>query len=70
MKIVFHSSIRRKANTVSSIFFWAGTSWIVSYLVAMTINWIVVFGSFVALIGQCIVVQSVVVLIAGAARRT
>lgn len=69
-RFVLNDPIGSKAGTVSSLVFWFSASWVVSLLIAKTIEWFRFFGLLITLIGISIVVKNAIVLMAQFFRKT
>jgi len=69
-RFILKDPINKKAGTFSSIIFWIGASWIVSLLIAKTIEWFVFLGGLITLIGISIVISNAIVLVTQLYRRT
>jgi tellurite resistance protein TehA-like permease len=64
-RVVLHSSVSRKAETIENIVFWLGTSYLVTtYLVNMTIpsEWFVFWAGIILIFGLALVARSFVLL--------
>jgi hypothetical protein len=70
LRVVLHSSVARKAETVENIVFWLGTSYLITtYLVNMTLSseWFVFWAGIILLFGLSLIARAFV-LIANAKR--
>ena len=65
LRIVMHSPLPRKAETIENIVFWLGTSYLViTYLVNMTImsEWFVFWAGIILIAGLALVARAFVLL--------
>jgi hypothetical protein len=65
LRVVLHSSVSRKAETIENIVFWLGTSYLsTTYLVNMTIpsEWFVFWAGIILIFGLALVARSFVLL--------
>jgi hypothetical protein len=65
VRILWHSPVARKAETLENIVFWMGTSYlIITYLVGMTIaaEWFVFWAGIILIFGLSLVARSFVLL--------
>jgi hypothetical protein len=65
LRILLHSPVPRKAETIENIVFWLGTSYLViTYLVNMTIagEWFVFWAGIILIVGLALVARSFVLL--------
>jgi hypothetical protein len=70
LRVLLHSSVARKAETVENIVFWLGTSYLITtYLVNMTLSseWFVFWAGIILLFGLSLIARAFV-LIANAKR--
>ena len=67
LRIVLHSPVKRKGETVENIVFWLGTSYLISvYLINMTIavEWFIFWAGVILVWGLALVARSFVLLAA------
>jgi hypothetical protein len=67
VRILLHSSIARKAETIQNLVFWLGTSFlIVAYLVTITLQteWFVFWAGIILIGGLSLVARGVIILLA------
>ncbi len=65
LRVSFHSSVHRKAETVENIIFWLGASYLViTYLVNMTIEseWFVFWAGIILIFGLSLVARAFIIL--------
>ena len=65
LRVLWHSSVARKAETVENIVFWLGTSYLViTYLVNMTIpsEWFVFWAGIIMIFGLALVARAFILL--------
>jgi len=65
LRVVLHSPVSRKAETIENIVFWLGTSYLIStYLVNMTITseWFVFWAGIILIFGVALVARAIVLL--------
>ena len=65
LRIFFHSTVPRKAETVENIVFWLGTSYLsITYLVRMTFasEWFVFWTGIILIFGLSLVARSFVIM--------
>lgn len=62
-RFLLKDPVSKKAETISSLVFWTGASWVVSMLAAATITWSAFIAWLLILIGTSIIVRSSVVLV-------
>ncbi len=65
LRVVLHSSVSRKAETIENLVFWLGASYlIITYLVNMTITseWFIFWAGIVLIFGLALVARSFVLL--------
>jgi hypothetical protein len=65
LRILFHSSIQRKAETIENIVFWLGASYLITtYLMNMTIvaEWFVFWAGLILIFGLALVARAFVLL--------
>jgi len=65
LRIIFHSSIQRKAETIENIVFWLGASYLITtYLMNMTIaaEWFVFWAGMILIFGLALVARAFVLL--------
>ena len=63
LRVLLHSSVSRKAETIENIVFWLGTSYLIStYLVNMTISseWFVFWAGIILIFGLALVARAFV----------
>jgi uncharacterized membrane protein len=67
LRILLHSPVKRKGETVENVVFWLGTSYLtVTYLVNMTIpaEWFIFWSAEIAMFGLALIARSFVLLAA------
>jgi hypothetical protein len=72
IRIMLHSSISRKAETIQNLVFWLGVSYLViTYLVNMTImsEWFVFFAGIVLIGGLSLIARAVVLIVVSIVKR-
>jgi hypothetical protein len=63
LRVLLHSSVSRKAETIENIVFWLGTSYLISsYLVNMTISseWFVFWAGIILIFGLALIARAFV----------
>jgi hypothetical protein len=66
LRVYWHSSVSRKAETIENIVFWLGTSFLVaSYLfnITMASEWFVFWAALILLLGLSLIVRAIILII-------